>query len=207
MIIGILSGLLFKKTLFKGEPAAFVMELPPYRMPKLQNTLSHIWDRVRSFIVRAGTLILIMSIILWALQSFTTGFAMTDDSSQSILAKFGGFIAPIFTPLGFGTWQAAVALLTGFIAKEAVVSTMAIFYGFELTASAGIIAAAIGFTPASAFAFLIFVLLYVPCVAAMAAVYREMNSLKWTAGLAAWQCVIAWCASCVCYLLARLIIG
>jgi len=183
------------------------MELPPYRMPKVRDTLMHIWERVRSFVIRAGTLILIMSVILWVLQSFSKGFKMTDDPTESIMAALGGVIAPIFKPLGFGTWQAAVALLTGFIAKEAVVSTMSIFYGFSLTASGAEVAVSLaGFTPASAFAFLVFVLLYVPCVAAMAAVYREMNSLKRTLGLAVWQIAVAWTASCIAYFIARMVI-
>jgi ferrous iron transport protein B len=206
MLLGIMSGVLFKNTVFRGKPAAFVMELPPYRMPKLRDTARHVWERVRGFIVRAGTLILLMSVILWFLQSFTKGFQMTGDASESIMAAIGRGIAPVFEPLGFGTWQASVALLTGFIAKEAVVATMAMFYNFPLTADSAAVAAAIGFSPAAAFAFLVFVLLYVPCVAAMAAVYREMNSLKWTAALAVWQTVLAWCAGCATFFIARLII-
>jgi ferrous iron transport protein B len=207
MLLGVISGLIFKKLLFRGEPAAFVMELPPYRVPTLKNTLSHVWERVRGFIVRAGTLILVMSVALWFLQSFDGALRYTDDTAQSLLAIIGGFIAPVFTPLGFGTWQAAVAILTGLIAKEAVVASMALLYGFSLTAGASVVAAAMtGFTPASAFAFLVFILLYVPCVAAMAAAYREMNSAKWTFGLIAWQIAVAWVSGFVVYSIARLII-
>ncbi|MDR0838016.1 MAG: ferrous iron transport protein B [Oscillospiraceae bacterium] len=207
MLMGILSGIIFKKLLFAGEPAAFVMELPPYRMPSLRNTALHVWERVRGFIVRAGTLILVMSVVIWFLQSFDSRFLITDDISKSILARFGTTIAPIFRPLGFGNWQAAVSILTGLIAKEAVVASMSMFYGFSLTAGAAEVAAAMsGFTPASAFAFLVFILLYVPCVAAVAAIYREMNSLKWTALSVAWQIGVAYICSMVIFLLARLVL-
>ena len=206
LLLGILSGIFFKKTLFAGEPAAFVMELPPYRMPSLKNTAMHVWERVRGFIVRAGTLILVMSIVLWFLQSFDMSLALTDDISTSILAKFGGVIAPVFKPLGFGNWQAAVSILTGLIAKEAVVASMSVFYGFSLTAGAGAVAAAmVGFTPAVAFAFLVFILLYVPCVAAVAAIYREMNSLKWTVISVAWQMGVAYVCGILAFLAGRLL--
>jgi ferrous iron transport protein B len=206
MLLGILSGIIFKKILFAGEPAAFVMELPPYRMPSLKNTAMHVWERVRGFVVRAGTLILVMSIVIWFLQSFNTKFILTDDISTSILAKFGSAIAPFFKPLGFGNWQATVAILTGLIAKEAVVATMSMFYGFSMTAGAGAVAAAMtGFTPAVAFAFLVFVLLYVPCVAAVAAIYREMNSLKWTALSVVWQIGVAYVCGIVAFFVGRII--
>jgi len=206
MVLGIVSGLIFKKTLFAGEPAAFVMELPPYRMPSLKNTAMHVWERVRGFVVRAGTLILVMSIVLWFLQSFDMSLKLTDDISVSILARFGGVIAPIFKPLGFGNWQAAVSILTGLIAKEAVVASMSVFYGFSLTAGAGAVAAAmVGFTPAAAFAFLVYILLYVPCVAAVAAIYREMNSLKWTALSVAWQMGVAYVCGILAFFVGRLV--
>jgi ferrous iron transport protein B len=207
MALGIISGLIFKCTLFRGEPAAFVMELPPYRIPSPRSVAMHVWERVRGFIVRAGTLILIMSVVLWFLQSFDTRLIYTADMSSSVLARIGGFFAPVFRPLGFGAWQASVAILTGIIAKEAVVASIAMFYGFSLSAGAGAVAGAMtGFTPASAFSFLVFILLYVPCVAAMAAVYREMNSAKWTAALAAWQIGAAWITSFAAYNIARLVI-
>jgi ferrous iron transport protein B len=205
MLMGILSGIIFKKTVFAGEPAAFVMELPPYRMPSLNNTLIHVWDRVRGFLVKAGTLILIMSVVLWFLQSFSTSFAMVDDSAKSILASVGNAVAPIFKPMGFAMWQAAVALLTGLIAKEAVVASLSMFYGFSLTAGGALVAAAMtGFTPLSAFAFLVFILLYVPCVAAVSTIYKEMNSLKWTALSVGWQILVAYIMSMIVYQLGRL---
>ena len=206
MIMAVISGIIFNKTLFAGEPAAFVMELPPYRLPTMNNTLIHVWDKVRGFLVRAGTLILLMSIVLWFLQSFTPALQITEDSAESILAAIGGFIAPVFRPMGFGVWQAAVAILTGLIAKEAVVASLSMFYGFSLTATGAAVAAAMaGFSPLSAFAFLVFILLYVPCVAAVATLYREIRSLKWTAVSVAWQIGAAYLVSLLVYRIGVLI--
>ena len=206
MLLGIISGIIFKKLIFAGEPAAFVMELPPYRMPSLKNTAMHVWERVRGFVVRAGTLILIMSVVLWFLQSFDGSLRLTDNISASLLARFGSAIAPIFKPLGFGNWQAAVAILTGLIAKEAVVASMSVFYGFSLTAGSAAVATAMtGFSPAVALAFLVFILLYVPCVAAVAAIYREMNSLKWTAFSVAWQIGVAYVCGILVFFVGRLV--
>ena len=196
MVMGILSGLIFKRTLFSGEPAPFVLELPPYRFPSLENIASHVWQKVKGFLVKAGTLILLMSVILWLLQNFSFSLTMVDDTSQSMLGTLGGFIAPVFAPLGFGFWQAAVALLTGLIAKEMVVSSLSMFYGFSLTAAGSQVAAAMaGFTPLSAFTMLVFILLYVPCVAAVSTLAREMNSLKWTLFSIAWQIGVAYAAA------------
>lgn len=132
-VMAILSGLFLKRSLFKGEPAPFLLELPPYRMPTLKNIWLHVWERVRDFLTRAGTIIAAMSVLVWFLQNFGMDLHMVADTADSILAKFGSFIAPVFAPMGFGVWQAAVALLTGLIAKEAVVSSMSLFYGFSLT--------------------------------------------------------------------------
>ena len=131
MAVGILSGILFKHTLFSGEPAPFVLELPPYRFPSMENIATHVWQKVKGFLVKAGTLILAMSIVLWLLQSFDFSLHMVDDAANSMLGTLGALIAPVFAPLGFGFWQAAVALLTGFIAKEMVVSSLSMFYGFS----------------------------------------------------------------------------
>jgi ferrous iron transport protein B len=201
ILVAVASGLLFKKTLFKKSAAPFVMELPPYRWPTLNNTLKHVWERVRGFIVRAGTIILVMSVVLWFLQSFDSSFHMIENSAESILGNIGGFIAPIFKPLGFGTWQAAVALLTGLVAKEAVVSSMSLFYGFTTLEGGAAIAKALSatFTPLAAYAFIVFVLLYIPCIAAMAAIRREMNSAKWAWGALAWQLGIAYLVSLLIY--------
>jgi ferrous iron transport protein B len=202
ILMAIASGLIFRKTIFKGETAVFVMELPPYRLPTLGNTLQHVGERVRDFLVRAGTLILLMSIVLWFLQSFDTGFNMVEDPSDSILGFLGGLIAPVFVPMGYGTWQAAVALLTGLVAKEAVVASLSMFYGFNLTAESAVIAAALGSTfssPLAAFSFLVFILLYVPCVAAISAAHKELGGLKWTLALVGWQIVVAYAASLLVY--------
>ena len=202
LVCAILSGIILKKATFRGEPAPFLLELPPYRLPTLKNIALHVWEKVRGFLVRAGTLILAMSVVLWFLQSFGPGLTMAADEADSLLGMIGSTIAPVFAPLGFGTWQAAVALLTGLIAKEMVVSSMSLFYGFSLTASGAVVAGALSgtfATPAAALSFLVFVLLYVPCVAAVATIYREMNSLKWTLASVGWQLGWAWAVSFLVY--------
>jgi len=200
MIAGILSGLVFKRTLFAGEPAPFVLELPPYRLPSLGNMLTHVWQKVKGFLVKAGTLILLMSVALWLLQSFDFSLRMVEDPSESMLGALGSAIAPVFAPCGFGRWQAAVALLTGLVAKEMVVSSLSMFYGFPPTASGGEVAAAMtGFTPLSAFSMLVFILLYVPCVAAVSTLFKEMNSRKWSFFSIAWQIGCAYIASLLVY--------
>ena len=196
MAVGILSGILFKHTLFAGEPAPFVLELPPYRFPSIENIATHVWQKVKGFLVKAGTLILAMSVVLWLLQSFDFSLHMVDDAANSMLGTLGALIAPVFAPLGFGFWQAAVALLTGFIAKEMVVSSLSMFYGFSLTAAGTAVAAAMtGFTPLSAFSMLVFILLYVPCVAATSTMAKELGSAKWTAFSVCWQIGVAYVVS------------
>ncbi len=206
MLMAIVSGLIFKRTIFAGDPAAFVLELPPYRMPSARNTLMHVWERVKGFLVKAGTLIFCMSIVLWFLENFGTDFRMVEDASDSLLGCLGSFIAPVFTPQGFPFWQAAVALLTGFVAKEAVVASLSMFYKFSMTASGAAVAAAMtGFTPLSALSFLVFVLLYVPCVAAVSAIRKEMNSTKWTMASVAWQIIVAYVVSMIVFQVGRLL--
>ena len=206
LVMAVISGIVMKRTLFKGEPAPFLLELPPYRMPTLKNIWLHVWERVRDFLTRAGTIILAMSVVLWFLQNFNTSFQMVDSIDQSILASIGGVIAPIFAPMGYGFWQAAVALLTGLIAKEAVVSSMSLFYGFSLTDYAGAgVAMAATFTPAAALAFIAFCALYTPCVAAIATIRREMNSKRWTAVCLGWQLLVAYVVSVIVYHLAVLL--
>ena len=196
MVVGILSGIFFKHTLFAGEPAPFVLELPPYRFPSIENIATHVWQKVKGFLVKAGTLILAMSVLLWVLQSFDFSLKMVSDAGDSMLGTIGGWIAPVFAPLGFGFWQAAVALLTGFIAKEMVVSSLSMFYGFSLTAAGGAVAAAMtGFTPLAAFSMLVFILLYVPCVAATSTMAKELGSAKWTAFSVVWQIGVAYLAA------------
>ncbi|PWM20632.1 MAG: ferrous iron transport protein B [Clostridiales bacterium] len=208
IVCGILSGILFKKTLFRGADAPFVLELPPYRMPGLQSTLRHVWDKIEHFIKKAATLIFGMSVLLWFLQSFDFTMHFTADSESSMLGVIGSFLAPVFKPAGFGTWQAAVSLLTGFVAKEAVVSSMCLFYGISSTAgaeAAGILAGTFG-TPAAAYAFLIFTLLYIPCVAAFATMKRELGGWKWALGSAAYQIGIAYVMSVLAYRIGLLIL-
>ena len=196
ILVGILSGLFFKKALFTGEPAPFVLELPPYRLPSLGNMMTHVWQKVKGFLVKAGTLILLMSVVLWLLQSFDFSLHMVSDAGDSMLGTIGTLIAPVFAPLGFGFWQAAVALLTGLVAKEMVVSSLSMFYGFSLTAAGGAVAAAMtGFTPLAAFSMLVFILLYVPCVAATSTMLRELGSAKWTAFSVVWQIGVAYAAA------------
>ncbi len=206
-VMAILSGLILKRSVFQGEPAPFLLELPPYRVPTLKNIWLHVWERVRDFLTRAGTIIAAMSVVVWFLQSFGADLRMVEDTSDSILALVGGLLAPVFAPMGFGVWQAAVALLTGLIAKEAGVSSMSLFYGFSLTdyAAAGAAMAAT-FSPAAAVAFLVFCALYTPCVAALATIRREMNSLSWTALALVWQLGTAWLASFAVYQLAQLLL-
>ena len=201
ILLGILSGLLFKKKLFQGQDAPFVIELPPYRVPTARNTFTHVWERVSHFLQKAGTIIFAMSVILWFLQNYSFQLTLVADASKSILGALGGLLAPLFKPQGFGTWQAAVALLTGLVAKEAVVSSLAMFYGFSLSAQDTAIAAALSntFTPRAAYAFLVFVLLYTPCVAAVSTMRRELNSRGWTAFAVAWQIAVAYVASFLAY--------
>ena len=208
MLVGILSGLIFKNTLFSGDPAPFVLELPPYRLPSMGNLFSHVWLKVKDFLIKAGTLILVMSMVLWLLQSFDVSLRMVEEPTNSMLGTLGSLIAPVFKPLGFGTWQAAVALLTGIVAKEMVVSSLSLFYGFPLSAAPGVVAAAMGdFTPLSAFAYLVFVLLYVPCVAAVSTIAKEMNSRKWTVFSVLWQIGAAYLSALAVYQIGGLFFG
>ena len=202
---GILAGLLLKNTLFRGNPVPFVMELPAYRLPGLQSTLLHMWQKAKDFIVKAFTIIFLASIVVWLLQSLDFGFNMVADQGESMLAALAGWIAPIFRPLGFGNWQSAAALITGLCAKETVVSTF-----IQLTGAAGTaeLAAALPqfFTPLQAVSFLGFTLLYMPCVAAMAAVRREMGSGLKALGLMAFQTGVAWLMAFLVYT-AGLVLG
>ena len=183
--------------------APFVMELPPYRVPAMKNTLTHVGERVQHFLEKAGTIILVMSIVLWFFTYFTPGLAYTEEASASMLGKMGSFIAPLFTPLGFGRWEPTVALLTGLIAKEAVVSSLSLFVG----ATGDALAAALGsvFTPLAAYAYLVFVLLYVPCMAATATIHRELGKLRYTLFIVAYQIGIAYRVSFLVYSLGMLI--
>lgn len=204
IIVAVLTALLFKNTILKGEPAPFVMELPPYRMPSVLSLWLHVWERLKDFLTKAGTVLLGASIVVWFLQSFSPSMQLVQNSSDSILAAIGTFIAPIFTLCGFGNWQASVSLLTGLVAKESVVSTMSVLYqgGGDITSS---LQAA--FTPLSAYSFMIFVLLYTPCIAALAAIRREMESTKWTLITVLYQLGIAWFASALFFQVGTLIMN
>ncbi|MEG1547927.1 MAG: ferrous iron transport protein B [Clostridia bacterium] len=208
VLLGILSGFIFKKLLFKGADAPFMIELPPYRWPSLNNTFIHVGERVWHFLQKAGTIIFAMSVVLWLMQSFDISFTMVQNAENSILGRIGGIIAPIFAPLGFGTWKAAVALLTGIVAKEAVVSSLSMFYGFSLSAGSNAIQSALSgtFTPLSAYSFLVFVLLYTPCIAAVTTMRRELGSRGYTLLAIVYQIMVAYAASLAVYVIGGLFI-
>ena len=185
IFVAILFALLLKNTKFKGEPVPFVMELPNYRMPGAKSVLRLIWDKAKDFVVRAFTVIFLATIAIWFLQHFDTHMTVVTDSKDSLLAGLGGLIAPLFTPLGFGDWRVSTSLITGFLAKESVVSTMTVLMGGE-TAMINVI-----FTPFTAVVFLVFTLLYTPCVAAISSVKRELGG-KWAVAVVIIQCLVAW---------------
>lgn len=197
IVLGILSGFLFKDVLFRGKDAPFLIELPPYRVPTLKNTLMHVGERVGHFLEKAGTIIFAMSVLLWFLQSFDLSFHMVDTPAKSILGKVGTLIAPAFLPMGLGAWQVAVALITGIVAKEAVVSSLAMFYGFSAAAGDGIVKTALSatFSPRSALSFLVFVLIYPPCMAAISTMRRELESRAYTVLAVLYQIAVAYVAA------------
>ena len=185
--VGILMAILLKSTVFKGEAVPFVMELPNYRLPGLKNVVQLLWEKARDFLQRAFTVIFVATIIIWFLQSFDLRLSLTVDPQQSILAWLASGIAPLFAPLGFADWRVSTALITGFMAKESVVSTLTILYG-----SSAAFAAAL--SPAAAAPLLVFCLLYTPCIAAVASVKRELGG-KWAVIMVANQCIVAWLAA------------
>ncbi len=196
IIIGILAALLYRKTLFKGEPVPFVMELPNYRLPSVRNTAQLLWEKAKDFLERAFTVIFIATIIIWFLQSFTPKFNFTDNSSQSILAMIAGLLEPVMRPLGLGDWRICTSLISGVMAKESVVSTMKILFSGQLTAA---------LTIRSSVSLLVFSLLYTPCIAAIASVKRELGT-KWAILLVAWQCILAWICSFIVFMILGFII-
>ena len=212
----ILSGIMLKKTkMFSGDPAPFVMELPAYHLPTVKNVLRSMWERGWSFIKKAGTVILLATILIWFLQGFgfENGFGMVEDINHSILAKLGGIIAPVFAPLGWGDWKATVAAITGLIAKEEVVNTFGVLYQYageaDLMDDASGIYAAIGadFGAMAAYSFMIFNLLCAPCFAAMGAIKREMNNAKWTLGAIGYMCGFAYVVSLIVFQIGGLFTG
>lgn len=211
----IVSGIMLKKTkLFAGDPAPFVMELPAYHLPTVGNVLRSMWERGWSFIKKAGTVILLSTVVIWFLQGFgieNGSFGMVDDIDNSVFAKVGSVIAPIFAPLGWGNWQSSVAAVTGLVAKENVVATFGMLFHFdgELAENGDEIwtNVAAAFTQLSAFSYLIFNLLCAPCFAAMGAIKREMNNAKWTAFAIAYQCGFAYAISLIVYQFGLLFTG
>ena len=205
IICGIIYGLILSKTKFRGKPVPFVMELPNYRMPSFKSVILLMWDKAKDFLTRAFTVIFTASIIIWFLQSFDTRLNVVDDSSSIMLAAIGRIISPLFAPLGFGDWRISTALITGFSAKEAVVSTLSVLVG---ASNQDLLPSLLGglFTQASAISFLVFSLLYTPCVAAVAAVKREMNSSFAAITFVILQCLVAWLVAFAVYNLCVLIV-
>ena len=197
ILMGILMTLLLRGTMFRGEAVPFVMELPNYRMPGAKNVGQLLWEKARDFLQRAFTVIFLATIVIWFLQTFGTHLNLVADSKDSILAVISGKLAPVFAPLGFDDWRISTALITGFMAKESVVSTLSVLFG-STEALLGVI------TPAAAASLLVFCLLYTPCVAAIASIRRELGS-KWAAGVVIGQCVVAWLAAGVVHIIAMLL--
>lgn len=193
--VGILVAFIFKKTLFKGEAVPFVMELPNYRLPGIKNVAQLLWEKAKDFLQRAFTVILIATMVVWFLQSFNWHFNMVSDSSESILASVAGFVAPVFAPLGLGDWRVVTSFISGFMAKESVVSTLEILFGSSVSTA---------FTTLSAVSLLVFSLLYTPCVAAISSIRRELGH-KWAVLVVVWQCAIAWIAAFLVRMIGMLI--
>ena len=204
MVVGVLISLLLNHTMFRGNPVPFVMELPNYRLPTLKSVAMLLWDKARDFLQRAFTVIFVATLAIWFLESFDLHLNFVTDSSRSLLASIGRILAPVFRPLGFEDWRVTTALITGFTAKEAVVSTLGILTG----AGTEHLSAALSglFTPLSAVSFLTFTLLYTPCVAAIAAIGRELGGRLRGVVVAVFQCVVAWCVAAGLYQLLLLIV-
>ena len=196
IVMGILMALIFKKTMFQGEPVPFVLELPNYRMPGAKNVAQLLWDKAKDFLQRACTIIFVAILAIWFLQSFDLSFNMVTDSGDSILAAAAGFIAPVFTPIGFGDWRISTALVTGLMAKESVVSSLTVLFGTTQALQETL-------TTASAASLLVFCLLYTPCAAAVASIKRELGG-KWALTVVFGQFAIAWIAAFPVYHIAML---
>ena len=202
--LGIFSGFIMKITIFKGAPVPFVMELPNYRFPSIKSVLMLMWDKAKDFIQRAFTIIFIATVIIWFLQSFDIRLNYVSEGTESILAAIGQLISGIFKPLGFSDWRVSTALITGFTAKEAVISTLAVLTGASIAELGATLHTM--FSPLSAFCFLVFTLLYTPCVAAVATVKRELGSVKGTIFMILYQSAIAWLASFIIYRIGLLLV-
>ncbi len=205
ILVGLLCAMVLKKTAFRGSSMPFMMELPNYRFPSAKSVLLLMWDKAKDFVQRAFTIIFLAAILIWFLQTFDLRFNVVSDSGESMLAMIGKWIAPLFGPLGFNDWRATTALISGFTAKEAVVSTLGVLTGssmVNLSETLGQI-----FTPISAVSFLVFTLLYTPCVAAVATIKRELGSAVKTVGVVCMQCGVAWLAAFLVYQILRLFVG
>jgi ferrous iron transport protein B len=197
IVLGVLMALLMKGTMFKGEAVPFVMELPNYRLPGAKNVLHLLWDKAKDFLQRAFTVIFVATIIIWFLQTFNFSFNIVENSQDSMLASIAGIIAPILKPLGLGDWRVSTALITGFMAKESVVSTLTVLFGATESLMSVL-------TPLTAASLLVFSLLYTPCVAAVTGIKRELGG-KWAVGVVVWQCLIAWVAALIVRVIGLLI--
>ncbi len=203
IIVGILVALILKNTAFRGQPVPFVMELPNYRMPSVRSVGLLLWEKARDFLERAFTIIFMATIIIWFLQTFDTRLNVVADSADSLLAMVGQWIAPVFAPLGFADWRMVTSLISGFTAKEAVVSTLAVLLNTSMAELGGALSAV--FTPLSAVSFLVFTLLYTPCVAAVATIKRELGSGVKTLGVVFMQCAVAWVMACLVFQIGSLL--
>jgi ferrous iron transport protein B len=203
MLVGILAAMVMKSTAFRGKPVPFVMELPNYRLPSPKSVILLMWEKARDFLQRAFSVIFVITILIWFLQNFDLRLNTVADSAESILASIGKFVAPVFEPLGFGDWRMVTALVSGFSAKEAVVGTFGVILGVTNEQLAATLHQL--FDLRSACSFLAFTLLYTPCVAAVAAIRREMNSTWKTVGIVIIQCLVAWVVAWIVYLVGGLI--
>jgi len=197
MFMGIIMSLVLNKTIFKGNPVPFVMELPNYRLPSPKSVALLMWDKAKDFLQRAFTVIFLATIIIWFLGAFDSRLNFITDSSGSLLAAIGQLIAPVFAPLGIADWRISTSIIAGLTAKEAVVSTMSVLTGTTMEGLGAALSAL--FTPLSACSFLVFTLLYTPCIAAIATIRRELGSWLHTVGVVIAQCVIAWVCGMLIY--------
>ena len=185
IVCGVLAAYLYRGTLFRGEAAPFVMELPNYRLPGARNVAQLLWEKAKDFLQRAFSVILLATIVVWFLQSFDLRFNLVADSRESILATVSGVLVPLMRPVGLGDWRICTSLISGFMAKESVVATLRVLFNENVAA---------GLSPLSAASLLVFSLLYTPCVAAIASIKRELG-VRWALGVVAWQCALAWVAA------------
>ena len=204
MLVAILSAFVLQKTVLKGGHAPFVMELPPYRLPTAKTLGLHLYDRIKDFMTKAGTVLLGASVVIWFCQYFNFSLQHVENSEESILGVIGSFVAPIFAPLGFGDWKSSVSMISGLIARESIVSTMGILHGAGDSGAISDIIASV-YTPAAAYSFMVFCLLFIPCMAAVATLRREMNSRKWTAIALGFQAVTAWVITFIVYNICKVV--